>query len=153
MSASSNVKTITGAVKLKGLVENLCYENIPQFLQLIADSLLLELPETITNVIVSNIQPSDSQRTSVWIRMSNSGGFLGIYLYTQGSWQQIFPTPQGVFWIGGDSRDLPPGYVLIDATNYPSNFTSAQASQLMAQYIRDNTDTYYVYFATMFEGL
>lgn len=151
---NNDTVTVRGAVKIDNLPDLACFTSFKDFLKELPNLLTLELPVTISNVIVSNIQPTDALRSSVWFRMSNSGSFIGIYLYSGGAWRQIFPIPEPVvqvFWVAGDSRDIPVGFELVDAGN--PNFTASQRTHIMAQYLSDPTNTFYEYFAVNYVGV
>lgn len=142
---------VEGSLKIKGLPDLACFTSMLDFLKALPTYYGIEIPNSITNVIVSNVEPLDTQRDFIWFRRSNSGSFLGIYLYASGSWKQAFPAPQQIFWMYGDSRDVPDGYLLVGPDN--PNFTAGEVTAYEAKYIADPTNTYYVYFATTFEGL
>lgn len=142
---------VEGSLKLRGLPDVACFTSFIEFLRAIPDYYGVEIPNSITNVVVSNIEPLDTQRDYIWFRRSNGGTFLGIYVYASGSWKQVAPAPQQVFWMYGDSRNVPDGYILVDNNN--PNFTAGEVTALQAKYISDPSSTYFVYFATTYEGL
>lgn len=137
-----------------GIVEGLCFENIEQFLAAFPSLYSIEIPSNITNVIVSNVQPLDSQRNAVWFRYSNAGIFIGIYVFSNGAWMQIFPPPQGVFWFYGDSNTPQPGYELIDASNAPvvAAIGLADVTALVATYQPAGSTPPFTVFACSFIG-
>lgn len=79
----------------QNIPENACFENFRQLLEALPQYLAVQIPASITNVIVSNVQPSSSQTTSIWFRVSNAGGFMGIYVFSQGNWHNIYPINDG----------------------------------------------------------
>lgn len=86
---------IAGDLVIKNIPENACYTSFTELLKSLPEYLGVQIPSTITNVIVSNVQPSSSQTTSIWFRYSNSGSFLGIYVFSQGAWHNIYPINSG----------------------------------------------------------
>lgn len=146
----SNPDSVLAPLKLQGLPDLACFKCFEDLLQALPSYLFAEIPITITNIVFSSTQPLDTQRDYIWFRRDNSGGFLGIYLYVGGQWQQIYPTPNGIFRMYGDSRDIPPGYLLADADN--PNLTAAMATHLETQWLLDPTLTYYVIFDVTYEG-
>ena len=110
MSNTSDV--IRGAIKLDSFIQGRCFTSWEDFIKQLPTLLAIELPPDITNITIGNQQPTDDQRDNLWIRKDNSGSFLGFYLYAQGAWQQIFPVPNEIFLIYGDSRAVPAGYQL-----------------------------------------
>lgn len=130
MPGATDNDIILGALKLVGKVDCTCFTSIPDFLKAFPKLFAVEVPASITNVIVSVNQPDDSQRDSVWFRINAAGVFVGIFIYASGDWQQIWPTPQGVFKMYGDSRSISPGYALVDSNN--PHFTAAQVTAMQA---------------------
>lgn len=83
--------SITAPLKVLGIPETFCYENVTQFVQALATNLVAVIPTSITNVVVGNIEPNDTQRFSVWFRLNNAGTFVGIYVFSDGKWVPLFP--------------------------------------------------------------
>ena len=148
MSSDGNI--VRGALKIDELPEGACFESFEALLKSLPKWLTVEVPRSVTNVIVGATQPNDDQRDFLWVRRGNDGGFKGIYVYALGEWRQVAPAPQQVYWMYGDSRDLPDGFILVDAAN--PNFTSAAVQFIQTQFVRDPTNTYWMYFATTFAG-
>lgn len=120
---------IQGALKLLGLPDDKCWSSFSEFLQDFPNLYGVEISNKITNVIVSNAQPLDSERDTVWIRTDNSGSFIGIFLYGAGTWQQMFPAPNQLFRMYGLSTSLPAGFTLATHVNVPA-ITTAMETQL-----------------------
>ncbi len=136
---------------VQGLIETACFDSVPEFIQALTKYLAVQIPTTITNVIVSNTQPLSSERTSIWVRLNNAGSFIGFYVYSGGTWQAVFPPPNGIIPMYGDSRDVPKGFTLADEDN--AKVGTYLGTLLKARWIRDQTNTYWVYFETTFDGL
>ena len=104
-------------LSLVGLPDDLCFEGtFAEALKAALENVRVLVPSSITNVVVSSQQPTDSQRDFVWFRLNNAGNFVGIYIYAGGDWQQVSPAPNQLFWIYGagaypDSNSPPPGYL------------------------------------------
>lgn len=136
---------IPNAIKLQGLPDDTCFTTFAELLKALVEFMSLEIPASITNVVVSNVQPLDDQRNAVWFRMSNGGDFIGIYIFSGGTWIQIYPVPGVQFLrIAGDSTLPPAGYVL---GNDPSlGLTAAQIAHIEGQWLLDPTLTFWVIF-------
>lgn len=80
-----------GTVKIKNLPEATCFKTFEEFLLALQTYLVIEIPDTITNVVVGSSEPSSSQRDSIWYRFNSTGDFLGIYLFSGGSWNLQIP--------------------------------------------------------------
>jgi len=107
--------TIRGMLKLNGLIDCEFYTSWQDFVAAIPKLFAVEIPNNITNVTIGDQQPSDSERDHLWFRTDSSGAFAGLYMFAQCVWQKIYPVPNQLFFMWGDSRILPPGYTLADA--------------------------------------
>lgn len=146
----SNVSDlIRGAIKLDGFREGQCFTSIDDYTKALPGMLAVEIPASITNVTVSADQPTDDERDNLWFRRDNSGSFLGLYLYAQGAWQQIYPVPQQIFKLYGDSRNIPKGFALADQP-----FVSlAQLSKLKEEWlVGGSSPTWYSIFDVVYVG-
>lgn len=114
----SNILDVVRAnIVVVGLPETFCFETFRDLLLALPQFLSVEVPNSVTNVIVSPSQPLDSQTTSVWCRTNNAGGFEGIYVFANGEWVPIYPAPGQIFWLAGDSDNPPDGFTLVDLSN------------------------------------
>jgi hypothetical protein len=137
MPATTDV--IRGALKLDNFQEGRVYTDTDAFILAIAEMFSVEIPTTITNVIVSSAQPGDDFKEGVWIRKDASGSFNGIYIFQSGAWEQIVPPlfDNEVILMYGDSRSIPNGYSLADTTN--SNLPSGVGAKLMIDWLWDGS--------------
>lgn len=123
MSSSNN---INGSIVLVGLPDTLCYQTIEELVNDLPNILQVSIdPPLITNVIVSATQPLSGQAGSVWFRVSNGGTFIGIYMFSGGTWTQVFPAPGEIRWVVGDSANPPAGFILTDNAAYLSSAIKA----------------------------
>ena len=134
MTESNDV--IRGAIKLDNFMEGLCFESFDAFIKALPSMLTVELPAGITNVTSSSQQPGDDERDHLWVRLDGSGSFLGLFVYAQGAWQQVYPPPNVLYLVYGDSRVIPTGYQL--ASDSP-NLTSAQITALKGSWLIGGT--------------
>lgn len=151
---SSTPDLVRAAIVLLGLPENTCFTSFQDFINQLPNLIGAEIPSNITNVVVSNVQPSDSQTTSIWFRLSNSGSFLSINVFSNGAWRDIYPinvdTPVDtlqIFWFLGDPAQPPAGWT---NTNDAAGIDSAMATALAANWIVAGTQTYYSAIFTSF---
>ena len=136
--------TISGSLKLADLPDLFCFTSWPEFLKALPDLLTVEIPAGLTNVVITNVQPNDTQRDFVWFRMSNGGSFIGIYLFSAGKWTQFFPVPLAIYHVaGGDSRTPPDGYILTEDASY---LTANERAKIRETWLLDVTNTYYTIF-------
>ena len=103
---------VRGVLKLEGLLDEKCFTSWQEFVSAIPSLFAVELPNNITNVTVGATQPSDSERDHLWVKKDGSGSFVGLFIYAQGDWQQVYPAPNQLFLMYGDSRAMPAGYIL-----------------------------------------
>lgn len=111
------VDVILSAIKLLQLPDKKCFTNWADLLRQIPDMYGVEIPTGITNVTIGNSYPADADRDHLWIRTDNSGNFVGLFIYVTGAWRQIYPLPDQLFLVIGDSRSVQAGYTL--ASNDP----------------------------------
>lgn len=138
--------SISGAVKVVNLPDLACFTDFADFVQKLADSLVIEIPDSITNVVVGNSEPTDSN-TALWVRRDNSGTFVGLYVYTSGVWAPIYPVPGQLTRIYGSTLDVPSGWRRADQD---PNLTVAQVAFLQAQWMADpgNPGEYLIFDVT-----
>jgi hypothetical protein len=136
-------------LKLSGLPEGYCFSSLEDLLKVLQNNLFAEVPDTITNVQVSNLQPTSSQRADVWFRLNSGGKFIGIYMFDGVTWRQVLEAPNQVTWMYGDSADVPEGFQLID-TGHPS-FTAPEIAHIKGFYYPAGAGPY-TYFAVTYVG-
>lgn len=141
------IDIVRGAIRLDNFVEGKCFTSWAEFLQELPNLLTVELPTGITNVTIGINQPTSSELGNLWIKTDGSGSFVGLFLYMQGAWQQIYPAPNQLFLMYGDSRSVPAGYTLASAD---PNISALMLSNLQKIWtIGGTTPTWYsVYHAT-----
>lgn len=138
-------------IKIDGLPDDYAYTDMRSFIEFLVDHLVVDIPNEITNVVMSATQPGDNERDSVWLRRNNAGSFIGIYLYSNGAWSQFFPAPGEIVWLRGDSRNPPAGYRVIESGT--PGFTDYEVAFYTNKYLQKEGDTYYIYYAATFTGI
>lgn len=79
-----------GLVKVLNIPQNFCFQgSAGDILQQIAANLAVQLPSSITNVVVGNSEPTNIQTTAIWVRQDGSGQFIGLYTVNEGSWELL----------------------------------------------------------------
>lgn len=140
---------VIGTLVLKALPELQCFTNFTAFLEALPSLYAVEIPSTVTNVIVGASQPTSSQTTSIWIRTTNDATFLGIYVFSNGTWIQICPAPNQIIWMYGDSSAVPTGYKTTDDAS-SVEISSTLATALKALWIAgDLSGPPYEYFSVI----
>lgn len=148
---------VNAELVVKNIPEQACFTNFVDFVKALPQYLGVEVPASVTNVVVSNIQPSSSQTTSLWIRLDNSGSFIGIYVFSGGTWRNIYPISAisgdvavQIQWFYSATGNPPPGWTFIDVGDplLPASVVTA----LLAQYVQEPGGTYAYYFAAYFSG-
>lgn len=138
------VDLVTASVKLNNFMESKCFSSWEEFIQALPSMLTVEIPSGVTNVSIGLNQPTDSERGNLWIKTDGSGSFIGLFLYTGGTWNQIYPAPNEVFLMYGDSRNIPAGFQL--ASSDP-NISSLMLTNLQKIWTIGGTGpTYYTVF-------
>ena len=135
---------IRGALKLDNFQEGRSYADLDSFIEALEHMFSVEIPETVTNVMVSSSQPGDDFKEGVWIRKDAAGVFAGIYVFQSGAWVRIVPPlfDTEVILMYGDSRNLPSGYSLADVSN--TNLPSGVGAKLMVDWL--SAGAYYTLF-------
>lgn len=144
------VDVIQAALKLLKLPDRQYFTSWQDFLRQLPELYGVEIPTGITNVTIGNTFPTDSERDHLWIRTDSSSNFIGFYLYVQGSWRLIYPLPDQIFLIVGDSRDIPDGYTL---ASLDPRISSLQLTNLQKIWtIGGSSPLYYTVFHVTFTG-
>lgn len=142
--------TVQGVLKLQGLLDEGCFTSWKEFVASIPDLFSVELPNDITNVTVGSSQPSDSERDHLWIRTDGSGSFVGLLIYASGAWRQIYPAPNQIFLMYGDSRSVPVGYTLVSDD---PNLSTSEVQNLQKIWTQGGTSpTWYTVFHVTYTG-
>ncbi len=152
MSIISN-DSIDAPIKLFNLPDLACVNTIQELISLLPNYLVASIPTSITNVIIGNVQPLDTQRNFIWFRKDNAGNFIGIYVYSGGIWVPMYPVPNQIFprWrVSADPITEPTGYTRLDnVAGVPASVISAR----MADWVVDPSNPgYYLYYEVCFTG-
>ena len=153
----ATVSSIKGVIKVQGVPESACFSNFSELLNALGQYLVVEIPnQTFSNVIVSTQQPGAADTDKIWFRRSNTGQFVGIYGFSAGSWIQLFPAPNEVFWLhpsadDPDSDTPPPGYKLLELSD--GYFTPADYAAVIAQAVPAGGVPPYTYYPAIFVGV
>lgn len=142
---------VVGRLRNLGLVDQQCFTTWEDFLQAVPSLFAVDVPREVTNVSIGAVQPSESEKDNLWVRVDSSGNFLGFYTFSYGAWRKAYQyTQNDVLWQWGRSDEIEDGFRLIDQnTNLPPTVISS----LMLQYIVDPINPgVYNYFAVQFIG-
>ena len=141
---------ITGALKLNNFMEGKCFTSWADFIAAVPSMFSVEVPSNITNVSIGNQQPTSSELDHLWIKQDPSGSFIGLFLYAQGAWQQVYPVPNQIFLVYGDSRNIDPGFTL---ASDDTNLSAAQIQTLQKiWHIGGTSPTWYSIFHVTYTG-
>jgi len=144
---STNSDVINAPTVLVGLPDVACFTSFKDFLEALPKYLYAQIPTSVTNVVIGNTQPNDSQRNSLWFRKDNSGSFVGLYIYSAGIWNQIYPVPNQLFRVyrlTTDPLTYPKGF---DRADNSPNIAATTKTWLITQWLADpgNPGYYLVY--------
>lgn len=147
MATQSSIK---GVIKVQGVPDSACFVNFTELLRSLGTYLIVEIPnQTFSNIVISVAQPGQADRDKIWWRLANNGTFVGIFFYSNGVWSQVFPAPNGIFWLYGDSSAPPVGYSFDLVSTV---FSAPDYATLMAQAIPPGITGTHKYFPTIFVG-
>ena len=148
---STDPIVVDGALVPSGFPDTVCYTSFKKLLEDLPNFFKVQIPKSITNVIVSNVQPLEKDRNSIWFKLNNAGIFIGICVFSGGTWVQMFPVPNELPWIFGDSREVPEGYALADENN--KNLPTGLGAYLRDHWKLHSSGAYYEYFQVTYIGL
>lgn len=144
--------SITGVVKVLDVPDDACLTTVRDLVLQLEKYLAVEFDtEKITNVVVGTAEPDTTDRDVIWFRIDNSGNFLGVFVFVQGQWLQMFPPPFTLFRMYGASNDLPEGYVLASADI--AGISEAMETAIKATWTEHPTEDYYVIFDVVYVGI
>jgi hypothetical protein len=131
--------TLIGNLKLTGLPELACIKDINDLVAWIIDHTVVDFPGGITQgVVVGPIQPTDPAVTGIWIKTDSAGTFLGIFVFSGGSWIQVDlggclldPAVEGTVLVCADGIGTP-----LVAGNYGDVLTLTDSLNGKATYLR-----------------
>lgn len=142
--------TVKGVLRVNSIPERECFYSWRDFLEKMPTLLSVELPTSVSGVVVGRDFPTDDDKDKVWFRRDQSGVFLGVYAFQDGAWRPFYNfAPGQVIWTVGNSENIPQGFVLIttDDEVIPSTVVNA----IKAQYIPNGLGGF-AYFALRYEG-
>lgn len=140
---------VRGALKIDGMPETACFTSFEEFIRAIPNFIAVEVPLSISNVVIGSAAPGEDERHKLWLRFDTSNNFLGQYIFTKGQWQIAYTfAPNQLVRVVGDSREIDDGFKLADNTV----LTNDQANFLQLQWKRDPTDTFWEIFDVLFVG-
>lgn len=142
---------ILAPLTFTGFAEELCFTSLSEFLKFLQENGFAQVPTDITNVHIGVSQPTSTQKTDLWVRLSSAGTVIGLYSYDGAKWQQWLPAPNEVIWIhdGLELTTVPPGFTLVSSTL--AGWTAPQAAALEALYLPPGAGPWN-YFAVQFTG-
>lgn len=156
MAAPVNV-TAKGALKLQNIPDNACFSNFKEFVESLPEYLTVEVPASISNVVISQAPPGEDDKNKLWFRRDASGNFIGIYVFQSGAWRPFYNLVIGaavsqITWAHGSSSNVPDGFRLILANDPTSNIPQAVRQAIQSQYVPDGSGGF-LYFALEYIGV
>lgn len=148
----ANQSVIKGAIKVEGIPDSACFTTFSELLKSLGTFLTVEIPnQTFSNIVISNAQPGAADRDKIWWRLSDAGVFIGIFFYSNGVWEQVFPPPQTIFWLYGSSDTPPAGFQYLGSGQ--TIFSAPDYAQLIAMAIPNGGPEPYSYYPAIYVGL
>ena len=148
---------VRGTLQIDRIPPNLCWGKPADFIQQLVRIVSIELgiPPSTDFVVTGHQTPTEDDKNRVWIRLDRNRNFLGFYMFISGAWRRVFNRPiNEVIWYWGDSREIPPGFALIDGTA-PAMPADVQA-HVQTFYHRNSSITsitVWDYFAVLYTGI
>lgn len=146
----ANQSSIIGAVQVLGVPDSACFDNFAELLRSLGTYLTVDIPnQNFSNVVISTAQPGQADRDKIWWRLSNSGAFVGIFFFSNSVWTQVFPPPNSIAWLYGNSDSPPAGYSF-DAV--AGLFTAPEYAQLIALAVPNGGTPPFVFYPAVYVG-
>lgn len=145
---------VVAPTALLNLPDLSCFTSFQEFLAALPQFLVALVPTNITNVVIGNIQPQDTQRNTLWVRKDNSGTFIGLFVYSSGIWSPIWPVPNGVYgtWrLSTDPFGPPAGYTRLD--NVVGVPPAVVAARIATWTVDGANPTEYLFYEVQYTGL
>jgi len=154
-------ETVLGGLKPLNIPQNACFNSFAELLAQLPLWYAVEIPASISNVVVSVTEPGTDDHGKLWIRISGTGAFVAQYMFFNGNWKRLYQyAPGEVIWMSGSSSkigvpgtDLEP-FQLITSTG-PSSVPSGARTAIRAQYVESDPVTVpesFSYFAVVYVG-
>lgn len=138
-----------GSLKVNNLPDRVCIRSWREFIESIPGFITVEVPASVSNVVIGNTAPGEDDIDKLWLRRDSSGTFLGLYVFQGGEWVLITPPPETVWWFQGTSADPPNGYTVILTGDPVVDPDVVQA--LIPRYVAGPGNTY-KYYAARYTG-
>lgn len=145
--------TVASALKVIDLPERACFTTWREFIESIPQFIGVEVPASVSGVIVGPSAPGEGDMDKIWFRRDNAGNFLGIYAFQNGAWRilvQQIPGVTEIFWVVGDSENPPEGFTVIAAGD--PTMPAATALGITSMYLPNPVGPGFSYFAMRFSG-
>lgn len=146
---------VTVPILINSLPDLACAEvnSIADAIQVLAQYGTVEIPTSITNVIVGFSEPTSDDINKIWFRYDVNANFLGIYAFQNGGWHPVVMTSAltDIFWKYRATNIPATGFTIIDSTG-PSFIDSVTRAYLESLYVWDVGHTFYIYAAYAFTG-
>jgi len=136
-----------------------CWSTPAQFIDLLIKKVGIEFPVMGGEdfVVYGLATPGEDEKGKLWVRTDRGGHFAGFFLFVGGKWQRIYNySNQDIIWKQGDSREIEPGFQLIDGT--VQSIPVDVQTHIMGFYKKDTVNStplfnVYEYFATIYLGV
>lgn len=115
----SKIRMLEGNLTQRADATDDCWSTPQQFIALLKEKVGVEFPAQGTeNFIIYGFQtPGEDQKDKLWFKTDRAGHFGGFFHFVNGKWQRFYNHSfADVIWKYGDSRDIEPGFQLIDGS-------------------------------------
>lgn len=136
-----------------------CWSTPNQFADLLIQKMGINFPVRLgEDFIVYGFQtPGEDEKGKLWVKTDRAEHFSGFFIFIEGKWQRIYNhSVFDVVWKHGDSREIEPGFQLIDGT--VQSIPVEVQQHIMGFYRIDPANSVplfpvYNYFATIYLGI
>lgn len=142
---------VPGSIKVLDLPETKTFKSFEELLQAFEQYLAVEIPDSITNVVVSTQPPTSPSRNVIWYKLNASGSLVGQFVFSGGAYRQQFPPPNEVTKMHGSSDAVPAGYKLVIAGE--DGFTTPEVLTMQATWYPPGPTGPWTIFDVIYTGL
>lgn len=136
-----------------------CWTTPSQFVDILIEKLGINFPVKLgDDFVVYGFQtPGEDEKGKLWVKIDRAGHPNGFFFFVEGKWQRFYNhSVQDVVWKYGDSREIEPGFQLIDGT--VASIPVGDQAHIMSFYRLDTVNStptapVYSYFATIYLGV
>lgn len=142
--------TVKGIVKVANIPERASFRTWDEFIRALPNFLTLELPASVSGIVVGNEEPATGDTDKLWLRRVPDGTVLGLYAFQAGNWERLHLAESNeIRWFFGTSLEPPKGWITIEEDD--GVLDSATRAAIRALFVPNGSGAF-SYYAARFVG-